>query len=81
MIRAFQIQAARGLLGLSQTQLAKRAGIGLATLQRLELAGSEVRGSAKTIWKLQRALESAGVIFIDQDEEHGPGVRLRKPLP
>ncbi len=81
MIRALQVQAARGLLGLSQTQLAKRAGIGLATLQRLELAGDEVRGSAKTIWKLQRALETAGVMFIDQDEEHGPGVRLRKPLP
>ena len=80
MIRALQIQAARALLGFSQAQLAKRAGIGLATLQRLEMAGSEVRGSAKTIWKLQRALEAAGVMFIEQDQ-YGPGVRLRKPLP
>jgi transcriptional regulator with XRE-family HTH domain len=80
MIRALQIQAARALLGFSQAQLAKRAGIGLATLQRLEMAGSEVRGSAKTIWKLQRALEAAGVMFIEQDQ-FGPGVRLRKPLP
>ena len=81
MIHPVQIQAARSLLGLSQTELAKRASIGLATLQRLESAGREVRGSAKTIWKLQRALETGGIIFIDQDEEHGPGVRLRKPLP
>jgi len=81
MIRPVQIQAARSLLGLSQVQLAKRASIGLATLQRLEAAGTEVRGSAKTIWKLQRALEAAGIIFIDEDEELGPGVRLRKRLP
>jgi transcriptional regulator with XRE-family HTH domain len=81
MIRPVQIQAARSLLGLSQVELAKRASIGLATLQRLEKAGGEVRGSARTIWKLQRTLEAAGVIFIDQDEERGPGVRLRKPLP
>jgi hypothetical protein len=39
------------------------------------------RGLAKTaaenVWKVQQALEDAGVIFIDEDEE-GPGVRLRK---
>ncbi len=81
MIRPVQIQAARSLLRISQTELAKRASIGLATLQRLEAAGSEVRGSARTIWKIQKVLEAAGIIFIDQDEERGPGVRLRKPLP
>ena len=75
------LQAARGLLGWSQAQLAKRVDIGLATLQRLEMAGSHVRGSAKTIGELQQALEAAGVIFIEQDRELGPGVRLRKPLP
>jgi transcriptional regulator with XRE-family HTH domain len=80
MIRPVQILAARSLLGLSQTELAKRASIGLATLQRMEAGGSEVRGSAKTIWKLEKALEAAGIMFIDQDEAHGPGVRLRKPL-
>ena len=81
MIRPVQILAARSLLGLSQAELAKRATIGLATLQRMEAGGSDVRGSAKTVWKLQKTLEAAGIIFIDQDEELGPGVRLRKPLP
>ena len=33
-----QIRAARALLGWSQTQLARRAGLGLATLQRIERA-------------------------------------------
>ena len=30
--------------------------------------------------RIQRALEAAGVIFIDQDGDQGPGVRLRKPV-
>lgn len=81
MIRPMQIRAARALLALSQSELAKLASIGLATLQRLELGGSEVRGSAQTIWKLQSALESAGIIFIDQDDTNGPGVRLKRPIP
>ena len=28
---------------------------------------------------VRRALEAAGVIFIDEDGAAGPGVRLRKP--
>jgi hypothetical protein len=31
----------------------------------------------ENVLKVQQALEDAGVIFIDEDEE-GPGVRLRK---
>ena len=76
-----QVRAARGLLGLSQAELSKLAGIGLATLQRLEAAGVEIRGSAKTLSRVQSALEAAGIIFIDQDALHGPGVRLLEPLP
>jgi transcriptional regulator with XRE-family HTH domain len=81
MIRPMQIRAARALLGLSQTELAKKASIGVATLQRLEMAGGELRGSARTIWKLQKTLESAGIVFLDEEGNAGPGVRLRNPLP
>jgi hypothetical protein len=39
------------------------------------------RGLAKTaaenVWKVQQALEDAGVIFIDRNEDGGPGVRLK----
>jgi hypothetical protein len=28
---------------------------------------------------IQRALETKGIIFIDQDDKQGPGVRLKKP--
>jgi len=33
-----------------------------------------------TIWKIRKALEDGGVIFIDGDDSTGPGVRLSKPL-
>ena len=31
--------------------------------------------------RIQRALEAAGIVFIDQDGKNGPGVKLRDPLP
>jgi hypothetical protein len=39
-----------------------------------------MRATVKVLLRIQRALDSAGIIFIDQDEERGPGVRLRRPL-
>jgi hypothetical protein len=33
--------------------------------------------TAENVWKVQQALEDAGVIFIDRNEDGGPGVRLK----
>ena len=76
MINAAQIRAARGLLGLSQVRLSELASVSAATVKRIETS-SEIRGSADTFWKIQTALESAGVEFIPADETKGPGVRLK----
>ena len=73
-----QIRAARGLLGWSQNQLAVSSGAGLSTIRRMEGSAGPLRGTAGNVWKVQQALEDAGVIFIDSDEL-GPGVRLRDP--
>jgi predicted transcriptional regulator len=88
-----QIRAARALLGWSQGQLARRAGVGLATLQRIEQVDGIVKGNFSTVLKIQKALEEAGIRFTqddageigvrlkkEPDEAHGggPGVRLRK---
>jgi transcriptional regulator with XRE-family HTH domain len=62
-----QIRAARGLLGWSQGKLAQRAGIGLATLQRIEQNEGELKGNFSTIIKIQKALEEAGIQFIETD--------------
>ncbi len=79
MIISEQIRAARALLGFSQEDLARSASIGVATLRRFEAARGEIRGNAETLWKIQTALEKAGVRFLDADDEAGPGVRLMTP--
>ena len=77
MIGAAQIRAARALLGLNQRELSKIAEVATSTLKRIELA-QELTGSARTLWKLQTALEKAGVEFIPEDDLKGPGVRLKE---
>jgi transcriptional regulator with XRE-family HTH domain len=76
MMGAAQIRAARALLGISQRELSKIADVAVSTVKRIELA-AEITGSARTLWKLQSALENAGVAFIPADEHMGPGVRLK----
>lgn len=73
---ASQIRAARALLGWSQGKLARSAGIGLATLQRIEQNEGVVKGNFSTVLKIQKVLEQAGIRFTD--EEAGEiGVRLQ----
>ena len=74
---AAQIRAARALLGWSQTKLARSAGVGLATLQRLEQSDGVVKGNFATVLKIQKALEGAGISFSDDSAEQ-IGVRLMK---
>jgi transcriptional regulator with XRE-family HTH domain len=76
LITIEQIRAARGLLGWSQTELASRAGLSLPTVKRLE-AGFGPRVSDEARAKLQRALEAAGIDFIE-DNGGGAGVRFHK---
>jgi predicted transcriptional regulator len=71
-----QIAAARALLGVGQVELAEKANISAPTLRRMEASVGKVSGTANNVAAVGRALESAGVIFIDQNG-NGPGVRLR----
>ncbi len=71
-----QLSAARGLVGLSQSQLAEISGVALSTIRRMESSEVRLRGNAQSIWKVQKALEDAGVVFIDENGG-GPGVRLK----
>jgi len=71
-----QIRAARALLGWSQSKLARAAGVGLATLQRIEQNEGVVKGNFSTILKIQNVLEQAGIQFTD-DEGGEIGVRLQ----
>jgi len=81
VIESAQIRAARGLLDWSQRELAQKAEVGFATVQRAEQRGGTVKGMVETVLKLRAALEAGGVEFIDADGEKGPGVRLSRRRP
>ncbi len=78
MIISEQLRAARGLVGWSQSALAKSSGLALSTIKRMEGDRGPLRSSAENVLKVQQALENVGVAFIDEGNELGPGVRLRK---
>ena len=65
------------MLGIGQVELSELAGVGLTTLKRIELS-DEITGSARTLWKIQKALEAAGVEFIPEEDGKGAGVRLKQ---
>jgi hypothetical protein len=52
--------------------------VSVNTIRNMEARGGEaITSGAVTVRKVQTALESAGVIFVEENGE-GPGVRLRK---
>jgi ribosome-binding protein aMBF1 (putative translation factor) len=72
-----QIRAARALLRWSAADLARESAVGVTTIRRAEVAESETSLTTANNLAIRRALESAGVEFIDENGG-GPGVRLRK---
>jgi transcriptional regulator with XRE-family HTH domain len=73
-----QIRAARSLIRWSAEDLAKQSSLSVATIRRAELTEDETSMTAANDLAVRRALEAAGVEFIDENGG-GPGVRLRKP--
>ncbi|MCK1313720.1 helix-turn-helix transcriptional regulator [Bradyrhizobium sp. 23] len=70
-----QSRAARGLIDWSQSQLGERSNLSESTVRDFE-KGRRIPGP-NNLAGMQKALETAGVIFIDENGE-GPGVRLKK---
>lgn len=72
-----QCKMARVATGLGLRELADMAGVSPNTVSRLE-RGEELKPA--TIETIRTALETAGVVFIEENGG-GAGVRLRKPGP
>ncbi|RWN31782.1 helix-turn-helix transcriptional regulator [Mesorhizobium sp.] len=70
-----QLKAARALIGMEQKEAADAAGVHVNTIRSMEAAGaSTIAGRAQNVQSVQRALEAAGIEFLN----HGsPGVRLK----
>jgi len=71
-----QIRAARALIRWSALQLANETAVGVTTIRRAELTGSETKLTRVNDQAIRRVLEAAGVEFLDANGG-GPGVRLR----
>ena len=72
-----QIRAARAFVKWRAEDLARESAVGVATIRRAELTDHKTSLTAPNDLAIRRALESAGVEFIDENGG-GPGVRLRK---
>ncbi len=75
MLTPSQCRMARAALQIGVRDLAEMAGLAAMTVTRFENGHSS--GSPKTQAALRRALETAGILFIEENGG-GPGVRLRK---
>jgi transcriptional regulator with XRE-family HTH domain len=75
---AAQCRAGRALLDWNQATLSEKANVALSTVRRFE--NGQRQPIANNLAALRTALESAGVIFLDDGKsaDGGPGVRLAR---
>jgi transcriptional regulator with XRE-family HTH domain len=78
MLYVAQIKAARSLLGWRQQDLSQASGVGLATIQRIEMGEGPASGHYSTVLRIQSAFEKAGIHFTEDDKTGEIGVRLIK---
>ena len=74
------MRAARALLGIDQRELAKRSGLSLPTIQRMESSDGVIRGNVDSLMKLVDALAAGGIELIGEGAAShggGRGVRLK----
>ena len=70
-----QLRAGRALVGMTQIRLAEATGLNANTIRDMEAKGeSPLTSSYQTVLAVQRALEAAGVEFLNGGS---PGVRLK----
>ena len=80
MITAAQMRAARALAGVDQRELARRSGLSLPTIQRMEASDDVIRGNVDSLMKLIAALDACGIELIGEgipSPAGGRGVRLK----
>ena len=77
VLESSQCKGARAMLGWSREKLAEAAEVGTSTIVDFERGARQPYN--RTITDIRRALEDAGVIFIDAEKGvAGPGVKLKE---
>ena len=80
MLTAGQIRGARGLVDWSQSKLAEETKLSVQTIKRMEGMRGPEASTPANVQAVRRALENAGIVFLDakENKEGGAGVRLKK---
>jgi predicted transcriptional regulator len=80
MIEPDQIRAARSMLGLTQAELAKAAGLSTTGLNNIERGAADPKAS--TLKAIQKVLEDSGIVFQAAGDivGGGRGVRLKAEI-
>lgn len=73
-----QIRATRGALNWSVQELARRTGIGTATIVRYEMVRGVPKSRKGNLETIKSALEAAGIEFIGTPDD-APGIRIHLP--
>ncbi|APO76967.1 transcriptional regulator protein (plasmid) [Rhizobium etli 8C-3] len=76
-ITGAQIRAARALIRWNAKELAKAAGIGVATVSRAEIEDGTTSLTNANLKAIRLALEAAGIEFLPENGG-GVGVRFKK---
>ena len=74
------MRAARALAGVDQRELAKKSGLSVPTIQRMEASDDVIRGNVDSLVKLIAAIEAFGIELIGEgmlSSRGGRGVRLK----
>jgi transcriptional regulator with XRE-family HTH domain len=80
MVTGAQIRMARGFLRWSAKELAESAGVAESTIKRMEQDDGFPIARGANIEAVYKALMSAGIVFLSEDNGDGPGIRLRKGI-
>ena len=75
MIDPVQLRMARAALGWSLQHLSEQAKVHLNTVRRCELGYEALTG---TMQKIEAVFRREGVIFLEETEDAGPGIRVRR---
>lgn len=75
-VSADVIRAGRALIRMSQDELARRSGLSIPTLRRIETDQKGV--SVEAVGIVQKILEGEGVEFLPETDSATEGVRRRK---
>ena len=76
MTTGLQYRLARLALRMSVAELAERAELGTSTIKRIEAVDGVPSSTASNTAALKRALEAAGIEFIEADDG-SPGIIIR----